>query len=109
MKLKLATNYAELSEKLDAIAKDDRVDNQEVISFAVEADKLANGLEITYKDQNLLTSLQKGVDDLSDQLQKIGIAVLKNKLSAEEKERVDKLVQFQLAQLIVNYNRVLGK
>lgn len=108
MKLKLFTNYPELGEKLDAIAKDNRVDNQEVISFSHEADKLASGLQLTYS-QNLLTSFQKGVDDLSDQLQKIGIAVLKNKLSAEEKERVDKLVQFQLAQLIVNYNRVLGK
>lgn len=108
MRLSLNSDLPELENLLAEYEDDDVISNIEVINFSQLADTYMERVESSYLAENkgLFT---KAVDDVSQALQKMAIAIEKNKASQEDRDNANRAVQFQIAQIIVNYNRTIGK
>jgi len=108
MRLKLESDSKKLQDILSEYEKDEQISNIEVLDLSKLADESMGEIEADYLTQNKAI-VQKSVDDISQALQKMAIAVEKNKPSQEDSDKLNEAIQFQLAQLIVNYNRTVGK
>lgn len=108
MRLLLKSDLKNLQDKLSEYEQDNQISNIEVINFS----KLADSFFDNIKDEHFIQSkeiIQTSVDDISQALQKMAIAIEKKKSSQAERDAINEATQFQLAQLIVNYNRTVGK
>lgn len=108
MRLNLTSDSKKLQDKLSEYEKDEQISNIEVLELSKLADESMDKIEVDYLIQNK-GIIQKSVDDISQALQKMAIAIEKNKPSQEDSDNLNEAIQFQLAQLIVNYNRTVGK
>lgn len=108
MRLNLKSDVPALQDKLSEYESDEAISNIEVLELSKLADEYLAKVEADYLklDKEVL---QGCVDDISQALQKMAIAIEKNKPSQEDSDNLNTAVQFQLAQLIVNYNRTVGK
>ncbi|MEG3127236.1 hypothetical protein SC171_03375 [Pantoea cypripedii] len=108
MRLNLKSDVPALQDKLSEYESDETISNIEVLELSKLADEYLAKVEADYLklDKEVL---QGCVDDISQALQKMAIAIEKNKPSQEDSDNLNTAVQFQLAQLIVNYNRTVGK
>ena len=108
MRLSLKSDVEVLQEKLSEYESDEAISNIEVLDLSKLADEYLAKVHAEYLtlDKEVL---QGCVDDISQALQKMAIAIEKNKPSQEDSDNLNIAVQFQLAQLIVNYNRTVGK
>lgn len=108
MRLSLKSDVQALQDKLSEYESDETISNIEVLELSKQADEYLAKVAAEYLtlDKEVL---QGCVDDISQALQKMAIAIEKNKPSQEDSDNLNTAVQFQLAQLIVNYNRTVGK
>lgn len=108
MRLSLNTDSKKLQNKLFEYEQDEQISNIEVLELSKLADEFMDKVDASYLTENK-DIIQKSVDDISQALQKMAIAIGKNKPSQEDSDTLNEAIQFQLAQLIVNYNRTVGK
>lgn len=108
MRLTLKADSTSLQTKLSEYESDELITNAEILELTKLADESFDKISAEYLVENK-GIIQKAVDDISQQLQKMAIAIEKNKPSQEDSDLLNEAVQFQLAQLIVNYNRTVGK
>ncbi|ATW34519.1 MULTISPECIES: hypothetical protein [Candidatus Williamhamiltonella] len=108
MRLSLKSDSKKLQNKLFEYERDEQISNIEVLEMTQLADESMDKVEAKYLTESK-DIIQKSVDDISQALQKMAIAIEKNKPSQEDSDNLNEAIQFQLAQLIVNYNRTVGK
>lgn len=108
MRLSLKSDLKKLQDKLSEYEQDEQISNIEVLDMSKLADECLDNVKAEYLTQSK-DIIQKSVDDISQALQKMAIAIEKNKPSQEDSDKLNEAIQFQLAQLIVNYNRTVGK
>lgn len=108
MRLKLTSDLDVVQKKISEYSSDDEISNLEVINLTNLADEQLDAINVDIFNDSK-KSLQKAVDDVCQALQKMAIATEKNKPSQEDCDKLNMAVQLQLTQIILNYNRTIGK
>lgn len=108
MRLTLKSDIQSVQDKLSEYERDDVITNIEILELSKLADESLSKVTVDYLAE-YQASIQKSVDDISQALQKLAIAVEKNKPPQEDSDHLNEAIQLQLAQLVVNYNRTVGK
>ena len=108
MRLSLKTDVPALQDKLAEYEKDETISNIEVLELSKISDDYMAKVQAEYLtlDKEVF---QACIDDISQALQKMAIEIEKNKPSQDDSDNLNTAIQFQLAQLVVNYNRTVGK
>lgn len=106
--LSLRTDSQVLQEKLIEYETDQLINNIEVLEMSKLADDLMEQIQSPYLTEDKQT-LQRAVDEVSQALQKMAIAIGKNNPPQADIDNLNEAIQFQIAQIVVNYNRTVGK
>ncbi|QGR06746.1 hypothetical protein CTZ24_10115 [Pantoea phytobeneficialis] len=94
--------------KLAEYEKDETITNIEVLELSKLADDYMAKVQAEYLNLDK-DVFQVCIDDISQAMQKMAIEIEKNKPSQEDSDNLNAAIQFQLAQLVINYNRTVGK
>lgn len=104
MTLKLQSTDNQLNQAIQAITADDSVSLAEFRSIRDKSDAVVNQL----KDSSPalasgLTEFQSTADVLTDKLQKLAIAIRKNKLDQKSFDDTKAAIEHQLAYIVLSY------
>ncbi|MFT4271731.1 MAG: hypothetical protein QM578_12025 [Pantoea sp.] len=108
MRLSLKSDVPALQGKLAEYEKDETITNIEVLELSKLADAYMAKVQAEYLNLDK-DVFQVCIDDISQAMQKMAIEMEKNKPSQEDSDNLNAAIQFQLAQLVINYNRTVGK
>ncbi|ERK17594.1 hypothetical protein L579_3474 [Pantoea sp. AS-PWVM4] len=108
MRLSLKSDVPALQGKLAEYEKDETITNIEVLELSKLADDYMAKVQAEYLNLDK-DVFQVCIDDISQAMQKMAIEIEKNKPSQEDSDNLNAAIQFQLAQLVINYNRTVGK
>lgn len=108
MKLKLTSELPSVQKKISEYSHDDVISNIEIIELSKLADEHFKSMQLSNLDE-YKEVIQNSVDDISQALQKMAVAVGKNKPTQGDFDKLNEAVQFQLLQVIINYNRTIGR